>query len=111
MKDKSSSMLKGLCRSENRERPYSTIHRVDYNIIALYIFNLRKMCNYCVRLHLSSTGLEALKVDNGYTQGSILLTIVFLKSMMKYLYKRKESVGRKVRDWLVMLWPPETSTH
>ena len=38
MKDKSSSMLKGLCQSENRERPYSTIHRVDYIIIALYIF-------------------------------------------------------------------------
>ena len=69
------------------------------------------MCNYCVRLHFSSTGLEAQKVYNGYNLGSILLTIVFLKSMMKYLYKRKESVGRKVRDWLVMLWPPETSTH
>ena len=53
------------------------------------------MCNYCVRLHLSSTGLEAQKVENGYTLGSILLTIVFLKSMMKYLYKRKESVGRR----------------
>ena len=69
------------------------------------------MCNYCVRLHFSSTGLEAQKVENGYTLGSILLTIVFLKSMMKYLYKRKESVGREGRDWLVMLWPPETSTH
>ena len=52
------------------------------------------MCNYCVRLHHSSTRLEAPKFDNGYTLGSILLTIVFLKSMMKYLYKRKESVGR-----------------
>ena len=63
------------------------------------------MCNYCVRLHYSSTGLEAQKVYNGYNLGSILLTIVFLKSMMKYLYKRKESVGRMARDcrdWLVM---------
>ena len=63
------------------------------------------MCNYCVRLHHSSTRLEAPKFDNGYTLGSILLTIVFLKSMMKYLYKRKESVGRMARDcrdWLVM---------
>ena len=63
------------------------------------------MCNYCVRLHHSSTGLEAPKFDNGYNLGSILLTIVFLKSMMKYLYKRKESVGRMARDcrdWLVM---------
>ena len=52
------------------------------------------MCNYCVRLHHSSTRLEAPKFDNGYTLGSILLTIVFLKSMMKYLYNRKEGVGR-----------------
>ena len=64
-----------------------------YNCV-IYIY-LRKICNYCVRLHLSSTGLEAQKVENGYTLGSILLTIVLLKSMMKYLYKRKESVGRK----------------
>ena len=56
------------------------------------------MCNYCVRLHFSSTGLEAQKVENGYTLGSILLTIVFLKSMMKYLYKRKASVGRMASE-------------